>query len=176
MTMTNETQFDFSAFRASINALLELKKDHKASRDAMRITEGKAELAVLFAAIDYGTKAYDLQPLAHYVVAVKPSALIKRIIKATFPTFDFALIGDDKRAAFVHTDGLDKSYDAAKLQLLADAYASGDSVTCDQIKAAFPEPTQGKADKLAKLGKAIAARMKADNLSKADIAAILKAL
>ena len=71
---------------------------------------------------------------------------------------------------------LGKVFSQDLLHVIVNCAESGESITCDQIKKAFPEKDLAKAEKLEKLGKALAARMKADNLSKADIAEILKGL
>lgn len=179
--MTNTTQnnavtFDNLAFIAGMNAFLKLKDDNKAKREAMRLDEGKAELSAIFPAIEYATKTFDMQPLAQFVAKVKPSAIVKRAIKVTFPTFQFAIIGDEKRPAFVHDETQGKVFAGWAFNVIQDAYASGDSVNCDQWKKAFPAPDATKAQAIEKLSKALAARMKADNLTKEDIANILKGL
>lgn len=173
--MTN-TNLDLNAYKADVKAHKELKARNAKTRTEMRIEEGKGTLKLLYVAMAYGSQNFDLQPLAYFIQEDKPSALVKRIIEVVFPSFELVVVSGTKQLKFRVKDGMAKVFDAAKLQVLADAYTSGDSVTCDQIKAAFPEPKADKADRMAKLSKAIAARMKADNLTKADIAAILKAL
>ena len=82
----------------------------------------------------------------------------------------------EKRPAFVHNETQGKIFAAWAFTVIQDAYASGDSVNCDQWKKAFPAPDVTKEQAMDKLGKALAARMKADGLSKDDIFAILKGL
>jgi hypothetical protein len=174
--MENTIAFDNLSFIAGMNAYLKLKEDNKSKREAMRLDEGKAELKAVFPAIEYATKTFDMQPLAQFVAKVKPSAIVKRAIKVTFPTFQFAIIGDEKRPAFVHNETQGKVFAGWAFNVIQDTYASGDSVNCDQWKKSFPAPDATKAQAMEKLGKALAARMKADNLTKEDIAAILKGL
>lgn len=180
-TMTKETKapaFNYAVQSAAVKAFLALKDSNKAAREALNLQAGKAELALIYPAIAYGVETFDLQPLAQVVQEAKPSALAKRIIKAIFPSHAFAMVEGDKgkRPAFVIREGLEKVVDKALLQIVTDAAKAKDSINCDDIKKAFPAPDTTKADAMAKLGKALAARMKADGLSKADIAEILKGL
>jgi hypothetical protein len=174
--MENTIAFDQLAFIDGMNAYLKLKEDNKNKREAMRLDEGKAELKAIFPAIEYATKTFDMQPLAQFVAKVKPSAIVKRAIKVVFPTFQFAIIGDEKRPAFVHNETQGKVFAEWAFNVIQDAYAAGDSVNCDQWKKAFPAPDATKAQAMEKLSKALAARMKSDGLSKDDIFAILKGL
>jgi hypothetical protein len=174
--MKNTVAFDQLAFLDGMDTYLKLKEDNKSKREAMRLDEGKAELKAIFPAIEYATKTFDLQPLAQFVAKVKPSAIVRRAIRIVFPTFQFAIIGDEKRPAFIHDEARGKVYVGWAFTIIQDAYASGDSVNCDQWKKAFPAPDATKAQAMDKLGKALAARMKADGLSKEDIFAILKDL
>jgi hypothetical protein len=174
--MKNSVTFDTATFTASINDFLKLKDANKASRDAMRMQEGKAELALIVPALEYAAQTFDLQPLATFVSRTKPSALTKRIIDACFPSHTYALLGDERRPAFVVKADLAKVADDIKLQVLRDAMASGDSINCEQIKVAFPAPNLEKIKVIEKFTSAIAKRMKADGLTKADVAAILKGM
>ena len=176
--MTNAIAFDYTAQSVAIAAFVAMKADNKAAREALNLRAGKAELALIYPAIAYGAETFDLQPLAQLVQEAKPSALAKRIIKSIFPSHSFALVEGNKgkRPAFVIGEGLAKIADKALLSVVSDAAKAGDTINCDDIKKAFPAPDTTKADAMAKLGKALAARMKADGLSKADIAKILKGL
>lgn len=176
--MTNTTAFDYVAQSAAIKAFLAMKDSNKATREALNIKAGKAELALIYPAIAYGADTFDLQPLAQLVQEAKPSPIAKRIIKAIFPSHAFAMVEGDKgkRPAFVIREGLEKVADKALLQIVTDAAKAKETINCDDIKKAFPAPDTTKADAMAKLSKALAARMKADGLSKADIAEILKGL
>jgi len=176
-TLINSTvAFDHAAQSAAIKAFLELKEANKAKRAELANGQSKAELNVLWPAILYGANTFDLQPLANAIVQIKPSGIAKRAVKAIFPAHVFALIGDEKRPGFVVTEGQAKVADKPSLQVLLDIVESGDSLLCEQAKKAFPEPKTGKAQAMEKLGKALANRMKADNLSKQDIMDILKGL
>lgn len=172
----NAVTFDNVLFSAGIAALLKMRKENKEAKEAMRLKEGKSELALILPAIEYAAQTFDLQPIARFIVETKPSALVKRIIKGCFPAHEFALVGDEKRAGFVTIEGQSKVADKAKIDVLRDAYASNDSIQCEQIKAAFPAPDLDKASKMEKLASAIAKRMKADGLTKADIAELIKGL
>ena len=174
--MKNAVTFDNATFSAMLTDFVKLKEENKASRDALRLVEGKAELKLLFAAIEYGAQEFDLQPLATFVVIGKPSAIAKRAIKACFPSHEFALVGDTKRPSFVVNTDLGKVADSIKIQVLRDAFDSGDSINCEPIKVAFPAPNLERAAVIEKFTSAIAKRMKADGLTKADLAAILKGL
>ena len=177
--MTKETKapaFDAIAFNAAMQSFIALKEANKEKRDALRMAEGKAELALLVTAMTYGAETFDLQPLAQFVAKAKPSAIAKRAIKAIFPSHDFAIVGEKKRPAFVHNESLAKVADKELLAILCHAEKLGDSINCDDIKKAFPAPDTTKAQAMEKLGKALVARMKADGLTKADIAEILKGL
>lgn len=176
--MTNTIAFDFASQSLAIKAFIELKAQGKETRANLKNNEGKAELALIMPAIEYGAETFDLQPLAQLVgtKGIGLSGIAKRAIAAIFPTHDFALVGEKRVPQFVSHEGKAKIADKEKLQVLRDAMASGDAIHCEQIKAAFPEKDMGKREKLEKLGKAIAARMKADGLSKADIAELLKGL
>lgn len=174
--MTSTKSFDFTSFNASIDALVKLKADNKEKRDAFRMAEGKAELALISVAMSYGSETWDLQPLAIFVAKTKPSAIAKRAIKAVFPSHEFSFVGEKKRPAFVVNETLGKVFSQDLLQIIVNCAESGEAITCDQIKKAFPEKDMAKSEKLEKLGKSLVARMKADNLSKADIAELLKGL
>ena len=177
--MTKETKaptFDAIAFNDAMQSFITLKETHKEKRDSFRIAEGKAELSLLVTAVTYGAETFDLQPLAQFVAKAKPSAIAKRAIKAIFPSHEFALVGEKKRPAFVLDETLGKVFSQDLLQVIVNCAESGEAITCDQIKKAFPEKDLAKAEKLEKLGKSLAARMKADGLTKADIAEILKGL
>jgi hypothetical protein len=178
MTTENTTvTFDFTALNVGIAALVQLKKDNKAKRDALRQAESRMELNVMFPAMEYAAATFDLQPLARFVSLAKPSPIAKRAIKAIFSQFEYALIGEEKRAGFVFVGGKEgKVFDAAKLAILRDAFNAGDSFLCDQVKSAFPTPDMVKGEKLAKLGDALAKRMKADGFSKQDLFDLIKAL
>jgi hypothetical protein len=88
----------------------------------------------------------------------------------------FALVGDDKRPAFLVDENLGKVVDKVKLAVVSDAVASLDGINCDQIKAAFPEPSLDKSAKVEKLSSALIKRMKADGLTKSDLLKLVKAL
>ena len=170
------TVFDHAAQAQAVKAYAKLKETNKGKREELRKEEGKAELAMLLPAMLYGANAFDLQPLAFAIANGKLSAIAKRAIKACFPSHDFALIGDKKTPAMVHIENTAKVADKYKLEALFDVFKSGDGMTCDYIKSFFPAPNTTHSEAMAKLSKALAARMKADNLSKADIAEILKGL
>ena len=170
------TTFDHDAQAQAIKAYAKLKETNKGKREELRKAEGVAELALILPAMLYGGNAFDLQPLAFAIANGKLSAIAKRAIKACFPSHDFALIGDKKRPAMVHIETMAKVADKYKLEALLDVFNSGDGMTCDYVKNVFPAPDTTRSEAMAKLGKALAARMKADNLSKADIAEILKGL
>lgn len=166
--------FDHVAFSAAVKDFLATKENNKSTRLDMKSVEGKAELLLLETALTYGADTFDLQPLAFFVKETKPSPIAKRIIKSVFPSHVFALIGDDKRPAFVVSEGMAKVSDAAKIAVITDAAYSGDSIHCDQIKAAFPEPVLNKSAKVTKLSDAILKRMKADGITKADLLAMVQ--
>lgn len=170
--------FDHNAQAIALKAFLELKASNKAQRATLKDKEGKAELALIMPAINYGAATFDLQPLAQLVgtKGIGLSAIAKRAIDAIFPAHAYALIGEKRVPQFVVQEGKAKVADQSKLDILRQALATFDSIHCDQIKAAFPEKDKAKGEKLEKLGKAIAARMKADGLTKADIAELLKGL
>jgi len=172
----NAVTFDHKAFTLGMLALVEMRKENKEAKEAMRIKEGKTELAVILPAVEYAAQTFDLQPLARFIVETKPSALVKRIIKSCFPSHEFAIVGDEKRAGFVTIEGQAKVADKVKIDVLRDAFASNDSINCEQVKAAFPAPDLDKASKMEKLASAIAKRMKSDGLTKADIAELVKGL
>ena len=172
----NAVAFDNDAFIAGMNSFIKLKEENKDKRASMKLDEGKAELKAVFPAIEYASLTFDLQPLAQFVAKVKPSAITKRAIKAIFPSFQLVIEVEGKRMAFVHDETQGKVFAAWALHVVRDAYKSGDSVNCEQIKKAFPAPDTSKAQAMEKLGKALAARMKADGLTKDDIANILKGL
>lgn len=173
--MTDQT-FDLKEFTALIREAVKTKESNKERIVGIRKEDARTELMLLSVAIEYGIKAFDLHPLALFVSTYKPSAIAKRAIKVIFPTFDFALVGENKRACFVHDATLSKVYDKVKAQVIFDAYASGDGMDCDQIKDAFPKPDLDHAAKVGKIAKALKARMKADGLSKADLLAIVQGL
>jgi hypothetical protein len=170
------TSFDFGAQAVAIKSFLKLKDANKDARTELKRKEGVAELILLMPAILYGANTFDLQPLANVIVGGKLSAAAKRAVKGIFPSHTFALIGDAKRPGFVVGEDKAKVTDKEKLTVLFDAYTSGDSIYCEQIKKAFPAPDTSKAQAMEKLSKALASRMKADGLTKEDIANILKGL
>ena len=168
--------FDFTAQASALKAFLALKETNKEARSELKRKEGVAELALIMPAILYGANTFDLQPLAKAIVGGKLSPIAKRIVKTVFPAHTFALVGDEKRPSFVATEGQAKVADKEKLTVLFDTFNAGDGLTCEQVKTAFPAPDTTKAEAKVKLGKALAARMKADGLSKEDILDILKGL
>lgn len=174
--MTNT--FDYEAQSLLIKAYLAAKADHKNQRDTFKLKEGKLELAMLAPTLEYASATFDMQPLAFLIHDAKPSAIAKRIIKAIFPTYSYGTLEgkNGKRPAMVHNESEAKVFDTDRLTIVLDAFKAGDSVNCDPIKKAFPAPDTSKAQAMDKLGKALAARMKADGLSKDDIFAILKGL
>ena len=137
------TEFDQIAFSAGIKALLDLKAKNAETGKDMRQEEGKAILAILFPAIAYGCETWDLQPLARFIKDAKPDALTKRVILQLFPSHEL-VIRSDKSLAFVTVEGLGKTFDSQRRQVLYDAFASHDSIYCDQIKEAFKEPEKRK--------------------------------
>lgn len=179
--MTNTAQnekiaFDFAAQNAAIVALEKLKLGNKASRSDMTRKESALELAIVYPAMAYASTTNDLQPLAQAVKRVKLSPIAKRAIAKVFFQYEFALIGDEKRPAFVFSGNGAKLHDAIALQVMSDAYASGDGFTCDQIKAAFPAPKVTASQAVEKLTKAIAKRMKDDCVTKAELIAAINAM
>jgi hypothetical protein len=170
------TSFDFGAQAIALKSFLALKDSNKDARADLKRREGVAELILLMPAILYGANTFDLQPLANVIARGKLSAVAKRAVKGIFPSHTFALIGDTKRPGFVATEGKAKVADKEKLAVLFDAYTSGDSIHCEQIKKVFPAPDTSKAQAMEKLSKALAARMKSDGLTKEDLANILKGL
>lgn len=168
--------FDFAAQNAAIVALEKLKLGNKASRSDMTRKESALELAIVYPAMAYASATNDLQPLALAVKRVKLSPIAKRVIAKVFFQYEFALIGDEKRPAFVFNGDGAKLHDAIALQVMSDAYASGDGFTCDQIKQAFPAPKVTASQAVEKLTKAIAKRMKDDNVTKAELIAAINAM
>jgi hypothetical protein len=173
-----DNTFDYEAQSLLIKAYLAAKMDHKSQRDTFKLKEGKLELAMLAPALEYASQTFDLQPLAFLVHDAKPSAAVKRIIKAVFPTYSYGTLEgkNGRRPAMVHDASEVKTFDTALMAVVLDAFWAGDSVNCDQIKKAFPAPDATKVQAMDKLGKALAARMKSDGLSKEDILTILKGL
>lgn len=185
--MTSETKietatatpiFDHAASNAAMLAFEKAASDAKATRKDIASKLSAMELALIFPAMDYASKTYDFQPLANIMgrKTIKLSPIAKRAIKATFMEFEFAIIGEEKRLAFLFTGEGAKVHDTAKLQVLRDTYDSGDNMLCDQIKNAFPAPTLTASAKVAKLAKGIAARMKSDGITKAELLAAINAM
>lgn len=176
MTNTTDTTtvaFDAVAFRAGISELNALRETNKAARSDMKLAEGKAELKPLFVALDYTAQTFDFTWLAVYMADTKPSAIAKRIIKAVFPSYTVMVNQETKALTFVRAEGKAKVAAQDKLQVLRDAFNSGDSINCDQIKAAFPDAPQ---DAKGKVLTAIAKRINKGELTKADIVEFLKTL
>ena len=179
MTKTAQNEnvaFDFVEQNAEIVSLQKLRADNKISRAAMTRKESAKELRVVYRAMAYASATNDLQPLAQAVKRVKLSGIAKRAIAKVFFQYEYALIGEAKRPAFVFNGDGAKLHDAIALQVMADAYASGDGFTCDQIKTAFPEPKVTASQALGKLASAIAKRMKEDGVTKAELLAVINAM
>ena len=138
--------------------------------------ESAKELRVVYRAMAYASATNDLNPLAQAVKRVKLSGIAKRAIAKVFFQYEFALIGEAKRPAFVFNGDGAKLHDAIALQVMADAYASGDGFTCDQIKQAFPAPKVTASQAVSKLTSAIAKRMKEDGVTKAELIAAINAM
>ena len=172
---TVTVKFDSAAFSSDIAAWEKAKADHKAATDAGKRKVSALELKALMPAIEYGAATFDLQPLARFVAA-KPSSIAKRAIQAVFPSHEFVLIGDKKRPGFAVMEGKAKVADAKSLDILQSAYAANDGFTSDSVKAAFPAPKLNQSEKFDKLRDTLAKRLKADGLTKADLAAILAGL
>ena len=168
--------FDFAAQNDAIVAFEKIKADNKASRSDMTRKESALELAIVYPAMAYASATNDLQPLAQAVKRVKLSGIAKRAIAKVFFQYEFALIGEAKRPAFVFNGDGAKLHDAIALQVMADAYASGDGFTCDQIKTAFPAPKVTASQAVSKLTSAIAKRMKEDGVTKAELIAAINAM
>lgn len=167
--------FDFTAFESALSALEATRSKVKDAAKAAKLSDGKAFLALLSLVADYGVATYDLQPLALLVKRAKPSALGKRVIAALFPSHEMVVRVADKSLGFVVRDGFAKTYDLKVWDVVSSAAKSGDTLDCDQVKAACPAPKASNQDKVDALRKALAAKVKA-GLSKADIADILKDL
>jgi hypothetical protein len=168
--------FDFAEQDAEIVSLEKLRADNKLSRSAMTREESAKELRVVYRAMAYASATNDLQPLAQAVKRVKLSPIAKRVIATVFFQYEFALIGEAKRPAFVFNGDGAKLHDAIALRMIADAYASGDGFTCDQIKKEFPAPKVTASQAVSKLTSAIAKRMKADGVTKAELIAAINAM
>lgn len=166
--------FDFPAFESALSALESTRSKVKDAAKAAKLSDGKAFLALLALVAEYGVATYDLQPLALLVKRAKPSALGKRVIAALFPSHEM-VVRADKSLGFVVRDGFAKTYDLKVWGVVSSAAKSGDTLDCDQVKAACPAPKASNQDKVDALRKALAAKMKA-GLSKSDIADILKGL
>lgn len=168
--------FDFAEQNAEIVSLEKLRADNKLSRSAMTRDESAKELRVVYRAMAYASATNDLQPLAQAVKRVKLSGIAKRAIAKVFFQYEYALIGDAKRPAFVFNGDGAKLHDAIALQVMADAYASGDGFICEQVKAAFPAPKVTASQAVSKLTSAIAKRMKAGGVTKAELIAAINAM
>ena len=170
-----ETAFDALAFNEAIGAFANKRAAAKTAAALAKLQDSKEEMALLFPAIAYAAATYDLQPLATYMLRIKPSALVKRAVLGVFPSHSFALVDapKGKRPAYVLRDGLSKMVNPNSLSILKSAYESGDAFGCDQIKAAFPAPKATADEKKEAQAKALQRLLKA-GLSKADIAAMLK--
>ena len=166
--------FDFPAFESALSALEVTRAKVKDTAKAAKLSDGKAFLALLSLVADYGVATYDLQPLALLVKRAKPSALGKRVIAALFPSHEM-VVRADKSLAFVVRDGFAKTCNMTLWGVVSSAAKSGDTLDCDQVKAACPAPKASNQDNVDALRKALAAKVKA-GLSKADIADILKGL
>jgi hypothetical protein len=179
MTKTAQKEtvaFDYAEQDAEIVSLQKMRADNKLSREAMTRKESAKELRVVYRAMAYASATNDLNPLAQAVKRVKLSGIAKRSIAKVFFQYEYALIGEAKRPAFVFNGDGAKLHDAIALQVMADAYASGDGFTCDQIKTAFPEPKVTASQALGKLANAIAKRMKEDGVTKAELLAVINAM
>jgi hypothetical protein len=168
--------FDFAAQNEEIVSLEKMRADNKLSRAAMTREESAKELRVVYRAMSYASATNDLQPLAQAVKRVKLSPIAKRAIAKVFFQYEYALIGDAKRPAFVFNGDGAKLHDAIALQVLSDAYESGDGFTCDQVKIAFPAPKVTASQAVSKLTSAIAKRMKEDGVTKAELIAAINAM
>ena len=168
--------FDFAEQDAEIVSLVKLQADNRKKRAAMTREESAKELRVVYRAMAYASATNDLNPLAQAVKRVKLSGIAKRAIAKVFFQYEFALIGEAKRPAFVFNGDGAKLHDAIALQVMADAYASGDGFTCDQIKQAFPAPKVTASQAVSKLTSAIAKRMKEDGVTKAELIAAINAM
>ena len=166
--------FDYAAQAKAFNALDAARKAVKDARQAAKLVDGKAVLALLYPAIAYGAATFDLQPLALFVKRAKPSQLAKRIIAQAFPGHELMTRGD-KTLIFVIKEGFAKVAAQDKIQVLRDAFDSGDALDCDQIKKAFPAPAATAAEKQGKALSAMTKLVKA-GLSKSDISQLLKEL
>lgn len=179
MTKTAQKEtvtFDFAAQNADIVHLEKLREANKLSRSAMSREESAVELTIVYKAMAYAASTNDLQPLAQTVKRAKLSSIAKRAIAKVFFQYEYALIGDEKRPAFVFNGDGAKLHDAIALRVLEDAYASFDGFTCDQIKQAFPAPKVTASQAVSKLTSAIAKRMKADGVTKAELIAAINAM
>lgn len=176
-TAIPQEAFNLEAFTASVEAFAKAKTARKDARKDAELTASKEELQILWPAIEYASRTFDLQPIASYMLRVKPVAIVQRAILGVFPSHRFALVKDGKgkaRGQYVVKDGLAKVADSTKLEILKGAFKARDAFTCDQIKAAFPTPTVTQEETKAKAQASLAKLVK--GLDKATIAEMLKGL
>lgn len=169
--------FNLEAFTASVEAFAKAKTARKDARKDAELIASKEELQLLWPAIEYASRTFDLQPIASYMLRVKPAAIVQRAILGAFPSHRFALVKDGKgkaRGQYVVKDGLAKVADNAKLGVLNLAYAEKQAFTCDRIKTAFPAPAVTQDEAKAKAQASLAKLVK--GLDKATIAEMLKGL
>lgn len=176
-TAIPQEAFNLEAFAASVDAFVIAKTARKDARKDAELTASKEELQLLWPAIEYASRTFDLQPIASYMLRVKPAAIVQRAILGAFPSHRFALVKDGKgkaRGQYVVKDGLAKVYDLDKVTVLRAAYVSKEAFTCERIKAAFPAPVVTQEESKAKAQASLAKLVK--GLDKATIAEMLKGL
>lgn len=177
VTDTAQEAFNLEAFTASVEAFAKAKTARKDARKDAELLASKDELQLLWPAIEYASRTFDLQPIASYMLRVKPATIVQRAILGAFPSHRFALVKDGKgkaRGQYVVKDGLAKVADAVKLGVLNLAYTDKQAFTCDRIKAAFPAPAVTQEETKAKAQASLAKLVK--GLDKATIAEMLKGL
>lgn len=126
-------------FSNLLSHLIQAKAAHKAETKESLRQIGVIEAQVLLAAINFAAENNDFAPVATYIHSAKPSGVAKRIIKAVFFNHVYMVNPETKMGAMVPC-GDDRSLDTAKLHILSDVVDSGDTLLCDDIKAAFPAP------------------------------------
>lgn len=176
-TAIPQEAFNLEAFAASVEAFAKAKTARKDARKDAELLASKEELQLLWPAIEYASRTFDLQPIASYMLRVKPAAIVQRAILGAFPSHRFALVKDGKgkaRGQYVVKDGMAKVYDLDKVTVLRAAHASKEAFTCDRIKAAFPAPVVTQEESKAKAQASLAKLVK--GLDKATIAEMLKGL
>lgn len=171
--------FDAMAFATEVADFAKAKASRKASAKEAIVSESRKELALILPAIRYAAATFDLQPLASYMLAAKPDAVVKRAIEAVFPSHRFALVteqtGKKARGQYVTRDGMAKVADATLLALLDNAAAMGLGFKDKALAERFPAPAATATEKQEAQAKALAKLVKALG-NKAAVADLLKGL